>query len=202
MDDLMVWVDIETTGLDPMKDDILEVGMIVTNLKLQVLSSAQWLCGFNSLHKEDKIARRAIAHGWDDFIKEMHTKSGLMEDWVQNPLYNENGLEKTIEDWLGRFNFTEKPWMTGNNIPFDRSFLKYHVPDIEAMFQYRNLDISSIKNAYKVEREILLRTFSSMLTENDVPEWVTPKDRVLHRPIADLEVSIMEYKFYREHFFR
>lgn len=192
----MVWVDLETTGLDPLKDWLLEVGMVVTNTNLEILDSMCWL--FNDFDEPMSV----MVDEFDDFIKDMHTKSGLINDLLTKSSFGRKESTDLALEFLDRFKFSERPPMCGNNIPFDRAFLKENLPQVENFFHYRNLDVSSIKNAYKVEVENYCRYIEPGMTvsEGDFPQWESPT--AAHRSIDDIKVSIAEYKFYREHLFR
>lgn len=198
MDDLMLWVDVETSGLSAMMDELLEVGFVLTNTDLKVLREKVWLVGLNGFKDANESYRRGFIDGWDGIVKEMHEKSGLIEDWAQGPLLDEDEASEEMIYWIKECEFLDPPAMCGNNVPFDRLFLKYELPKVEEQFHYRNLDVSSIKNAYKIESP---RIHEFWEVEN-IPVWKTPTDLPLHRPLDDLYISMQEYEFYREHFFR
>ena len=177
---MLVWLDIETTGLEPTEHEILEIGFIITDDNLAELGRASWVLPFNGTV--------------DKFIDAMHTQSGLL--YACN-LLRQNGtivtcweIRQEISAWLGRYlDVGEKPPLCGSSVGFDKSFLAASAfsPLLER-FHYRTVDVSSVKE--------LARRWAPSVYES------RPKDRHIHRALPDLEDSIAEAKHYREHLFK
>jgi oligoribonuclease len=172
----IVWLDMEMTGLDPDKDHIIELAMIVTDSHLNVLAVSEAI----AVHQSDEIL-----NGMDSWNKNTHGRSGLTER-VKASGFDEAAAEQVMLAFM-------KPWvgarsspMAGNSICQDRRFMARYMPTLEAYFHYRNLDVSTIKELCKRWQPEIAKSF---------------KKRSAHTAIADIEESIDELKHYREHFF-
>jgi oligoribonuclease len=170
----LVWIDCEMTGLDPEKDCLVEVAVVVTNDQLEVLDS-----GLEVVIKPrpDSLANM------NDFVRNMHTASGLINEF-------DNGLdlaeaEQVILDYVKRFvpDAKDAP-LAGNTIGTDRMFLNRYMPNLDQHLHYRNIDVSSIK---ELSRRWFPRVYFQM-----------PKKSGNHRALADIMESITELKYYRE----
>jgi oligoribonuclease len=170
----LVWIDCEMTGLDPEKDCLVEVAVVVTNDQLEVLDS-----GLEVVIKPrpDSLANM------NDFVRNMHTASGLINEF-------DNGLElaeaeQVVLDYVKRFvpNPKDAP-LAGNTIGTDRMFLNRYMPNLDQHLHYRNIDVSSIK---ELSRRWFPRVYFQM-----------PKKSGNHRALADIMESITELKYYRE----
>lgn len=180
--DKMFWIDLETEGLDENLDGILEVGCVVTNLKLEVLKQKRWLVKPGGVGWSPKTLEVN-----NPFVHAMHKKSGLLHDVVaKGQHFTSIGFE--LLGWLhdsGLQNKTDP--MCGSTVHFDRKFIKNYWPQVDARFSYRNIDVSS-------EKETILRYH---------PEWAAELDAMrtekvkAHRAIPDILESIEEFKFYR-----
>jgi oligoribonuclease len=189
---VMVWVDVETTGLDPRVDCVLEFGVKVTNRYLEVLREKDWLV----LPSRDD---------WRDLIdsnpevREMHYASGLVDE-IQKLVeaFPEGRIGRPTREvasysgwcWLVDVLKIEpgKLPMCGSNVAnFDRQFAAEHLPVFHAFFHYRNIDVSSIKELCKVRAPKLYATIPAV--ENKP-----------HRPLGDLEWTLRELDFYFTHF--
>jgi oligoribonuclease len=169
---LLTWVDIETTGLDPAIDSILEVGLIVTTGDLTIVSATSTVVAPNQrrLDQADEVVRR------------MHDHSGLAASYGA-PV---DEAERFLLHWLtGKVGKGESP-MCGSSVHFDRGFLARHMPDLEAHFHYRNIDVSAVA-------ELCSRWF---------PHFTRPPSQGVHRVLPDLVDSIEALKFFRADYFR
>lgn len=173
-----LWCDLETTGLDPNTDKILEIGFVVTNAELETFAA------FNAV-----IGRSpADLVRLDPYVRDMHNKNGLLNDCIrvfEAAGFNEAMVYHNAALFIAEhFPTDPKPSLFGSSIHFDRSFIKKHCPEIEAQLHYRMVDVSSFKLLAK--------------------EWYgkeAPKAASFHRVIDDLGASIAELKFYRENVF-
>jgi oligoribonuclease len=137
----LAWVDYETTGLDPKKDLPIELGIVVTDCRLTVLDSRSWVIAAPNLDL-DTLPERVL---------EMHLANGLLEELAADkgqPMYDVcNEAEKFLRtaQCFG-VEIDSGPWrspMCGSTVHFDRSFMREHMPKLERVFQYRNIDASS-----------------------------------------------------------
>lgn len=170
----LVWIDCEMTGLDPEKDCLVEVAVVVTNDQLEVLDSGLEVV---IRPRPDSLANM------NDFVRNMHTASGLINEF-------DNGLdladaEQVILEYVKRFvpNAKDAP-LAGNTIGTDRMFLNRYMPNLDQHLHYRNIDVSSIK---ELSRRWYPRVYFQM-----------PKKSGNHRALADIIESITELKYYRE----
>ncbi|HIC45221.1 MAG: oligoribonuclease [Pseudomonadota bacterium] len=173
----LIWIDLEMTGLDTNNDYIIEIATIVTDAQLNVLAEGPIL----AIHQDD-----AILNGMDEWNTRQHGKSGLVER-VRNSSLNEAEAEQQTIEFLKKYVPAGVSPMCGNSICQDRRFLARCMPELEAYFHYRNLDVSSLKElarrwAPKVEKSF--------------------KKRSSHLAMDDIKDSIRELEHYREHFIK
>ncbi|MEK7816363.1 MAG: oligoribonuclease [Pseudomonadota bacterium] len=173
----LIWIDLEMTGLNSETDRVIEVATIVTDSQLNVLAEGPVL----AIHQSD-----AILNGMDDWNKRTHNATGLVER-VKLSTLTEVDAERLVLDFLRRYVPKNKSPMCGNSICQDRRFLARCMPELEAWFHYRNLDVSSIKElVYRWKPELC----NGLVKKNT------------HKAIDDIRESIEELKYYREHFFK
>ncbi|MEW6559682.1 MAG: oligoribonuclease [Pseudomonadota bacterium] len=176
-DDNLIWVDMEMTGLNPDTDRIIEVAVVVTDPQLTVRVEGPVL----AIHQSD-----AVLAGMDAWNQNTHGKSGLT-DRVRASTMNEAQASRDIIAFLKRYVPAGKSPMCGNTICQDRRFMARTMPELEAYFHYRNLDVSTLKE----------------LARRWCPELVSAfKKQQAHTALADIQESIDELRHYREHFLR
>ncbi len=173
----LVWLDMEMSGLDPDKERILEVALVVTDKDLEVVEEGPVLV----VHQPD-----AVLDAMDDWNKGTHGKSGLI-DRVKASGLDEAEVEARMLAFMQRHVPERASPMCGNSICQDRRFLARHMPRLEAYFHYRNLDVSTLKELARRWRPGLVEGFKK---ENS------------HTALADIRESIGELRHYREHFIR
>ena len=173
----LIWIDMEMSGLDPDNDRILEVALIATDSQLNVLEEAPVLV----VHQSD-----AVLDAMDAWNKGTHGKSGLI-DKVKASTLSDAEVEAQMIAFMQKFVPNRSTPMCGNSICQDRRFLARHMPKLEAYFHYRNLDVSTLKELAKRWRPGLMEGF---VKENN------------HTALADIQESIAELRYYREHFIR
>jgi len=171
----LIWIDLEMTGLSPEADRIIEVATIVTDSQLNILAEGPVI----AVHQDD-----AIMNSMDEWNTRTHAKTGLTER-VKNSRTVENEAEKQTIDFLKQFIGKNQSPMCGNSICQDRRFLARHMPELEAWFHYRNLDVSSIKELAKRWKPEILGGYSKKNT---------------HQAMDDIRESIEELQYYRKHF--
>lgn len=173
----LVWVDMEMSGLDPDKDVVLEVALVVTDKDLNLVEEGPVLV----VHQSD-----AVLDTMDSWNKSTHGKSGLIDKVKASPL-SEADIENQMIEFMKLYVGERKSPMCGNSICQDRRFMARHLPKLEAYFHYRNLDVSTLKELAARWRPELKDGF---------------KKANNHTALADIHESIEELKYYREHFIR
>jgi oligoribonuclease len=173
----LIWVDMEMTGLDPDKDVIIEVAVVVTDMQLNVIAEGPVF----AIHQADEIMDKMDA--WN---KGTHGRSGLIER-VKTSTVTEADAEKALIEFLKLHVPSGKSPMCGNTICQDRRFMARGMPKLEAFFHYRNLDVSTLKELCRRWKPELLSGF---------------KKHQKHTAMADIIESIEELKYYREHFIK
>lgn len=140
-----IGIDIETTGLDERSEEILEIGAVLFDDQLNEVDHVQVVAptagGWNRVHGGQL----------DEFIVDMHTKSGLIDDILAMDAPSSRGLDEvigTIREWNARLGGRQP--MMGSSVHFDRAFLKEHLRDLHDLFTYRNIDASSFMLLAKI----------------------------------------------------
>jgi len=173
----LVWLDMEMTGLDPDKDRIIEIAVVVTDSQLNALSEAPVLV----VHQPD-----SVLDTMDDWNKSTHARSGLIGK-VKASALTETAAEEQLLAFLAQHVPGKTSPMCGNSICQDRRFLARYMPRLEAYFHYRNLDVSTLKE--------LARRWKPELLKGLVKQGK-------HEALADIYESIEELKYYRENFLK
>ncbi|MDO9224801.1 MAG: oligoribonuclease [Pseudomonadota bacterium] len=173
----LVWIDMEMSGLEPDSDSILEVALIVTDKDLNLVEEGPVLV----VHQSD-----AVLDAMDNWNKGTHGKSGLI-DKVKTSTLSGADVEAQMIEFMKKHVGERKSPMCGNSICQDRRFLARHMPKLEAYFHYRNLDVSTLKELAARWRPELKDGF---------------KKANSHTALADIQESIEELKYYRDHFIR
>lgn len=173
----LIWLDMEMTGLLPDSDRIIELAMVVTDAHLNVLGQSPVL----AVHQSDDVL-----NAMDEWNQTTHGKSGLI-DRVRASTLSERDVESVMLEFVQQYVPKGKSPMCGNSICQDRRFMARHMPELEAWFHYRNLDVSTLKELAKRWRP-------------EVARGVVKKGR--HEALADIYESIEELKYYRDHFIR
>jgi oligoribonuclease len=173
----LVWLDMEMSGLNPDRDRILEVAIVVTDAQLGTVAEGPVLV----VHQPDDVL-----DAMDDWNKTTHARSGLV-DRVRASQLSEGDAEEQTLAFLAQYLPAKASPMCGNSICQDRRFLARWMPRLEAFFHYRNLDVSTLKE--------LARRWNPALARG-----VAKQGR--HEALADIYESIEELKYYREHFLR
>jgi|SRR5690625_70358 len=176
-DQRLVWLDMEMTGLDPEKERIIEVAVVVTEANLEVVAEGPVLV----IHQSD-----ALLDAMDDWNKSMHGRSGLIDKVKQSTL-TEAQAEEQLLQFLHQHVKEKISPLCGNTVSQDRRFMYRYMPRLEAFFHYRNLDVSTLK---ELARRWKPEVVSSFKKENK------------HEALADIYESIAELKHYRSHFIK
>jgi oligoribonuclease len=171
----LVWVDMEMTGLRPEHDRIIEVAVVVTSSNLDILARGPVM----TVHQPD-----SVLDGMDAWNTATHGRSGLT-DRVRASRVTEADAQAQLLAFLQPWVPAGKSPMCGNSICQDRRFMARTMPELEAYFHYRNLDVSTVKELCKRWRPEVARAFVK---------------RSAHTALADIEESIEELLHYRDHF--
>lgn|SRR5574340_192378 len=173
----LIWIDMEMSGLNPERERILEVALVVTDAQLNTVAEAPVLV----VHQPDEVL-----DAMDAWNKGTHGKSGLI-DKVRVSRLSEVEVEAQMIAFLQQYVPAGTSPMSGNSICQDRRFLARAMPQLEAYFHYRNLDVSSLKELARRWKPAIVNGFNK---ENK------------HEALADIYESIAELKYYREHFIK
>lgn len=167
----LLWLDLETTGLNQMKHDILEIGMIVTDNSLHVLDTLNIV-----LAQPEEALERMNEWCWEN-----HTHSGLVDAVRASDTTMFDA--KLLMSVFITMNFPNtKPVLHGNSIHFDKKFIDLHLPEISEMLHYRLMDVSAWKEGFK---DLGLKPY-----ESDI--------KCTHRALDDIHGSIREFKYYAD----
>jgi oligoribonuclease len=173
----LIWIDLEMTGLDTVNDVIIEIATIVTDKELTILAEGPVI----AIHQSAETLAKM-----DDWNQKQHGGSGLIKR-VQESTWTEAQAEQATLDFLKQFVPAGASPMCGNSICQDRRFLARQMPELEKFFHYRNLDVSTLKELANRWKPGLAAGF---------------KKESRHLALADVQDSIDELKYYREHFIR
>ena len=175
--DRIVWIDCEMTGLSLTNDALIEVAALVTDYELNQLGD-----GIDLVIKPPSEALEQM----DDFVRDMHTSSGLLEELSTGITMAEAEAQVLayVRAWAPE---AAKAPLGGNTVGTDRGFLARDMPELESHLHYRIIDVSSIK-------ELALRWFPRAF-------FNSPKKAGGHRALADIRESIAELRYYREAIF-
>ena len=172
----LVWIDLEMTGLDPERDRIIEIATLVTDAGLQLVAEGPVL----AIHRDESVLELM-----DDWNRSTHGNSGLLERVRQSPT-SEREAELATLAFLREHLVAGSSPMCGNSICQDRRFLARWMPELEAFFHYRNLDVSTLKE--------LARRWAPGVAEGFTKQST-------HLALDDIRESVAELAHYRQHLF-
>ena len=174
MNEFIVWVDCEMTGLDVEVDEICEIAVIVTDQDLQPVHE-----GLQIVVKPSRKAMKNMG----EFVTQMHTDSGLLDEIPSGITIRkaEQRVLEYVKQWISEPSTAPH---AGNSIGTDRMFLNRQTKEFDDFLHYRNIDVSSLK-------ELARRSFPQIYFQ-------LPKKAGDHRALADIRESIMELRYYRK----
>lgn len=175
--DRLVWLDLEMTGLDVRRHVIVELAIIVTDLDLVPLDDGLDLV----IHASD-----AELGEMDDYVRTMHTRSGLLTEIQTSTTTVADAQAAALEYLRGHVPTPRSAPLCGNSIGADRRFLDAHMTALEEYLHYRSIDVSSLKE--------LARRW------NPAVHRARPDKAERHRALGDILESIAELAYYRDHF--
>lgn len=173
----LIWIDCEMTGLNPEKDCLVEIAVVITDIQLNVVDP-----GLDLVIKprEDSLA------GMGEYVRNMHTTSGLINEFSKGLELKD--AEARVLEYIKKFVPTANVApLAGNTIGTDRMFIARYMPELDAHLHYRNIDVSTIK-------ELAKRWFPRAYFQ-------APKKEGGHRALADILESIEELRHYRRSVF-
>jgi oligoribonuclease len=174
MSDLLVWIDLEMTGLDTARHTIVEIAVLITDSELELLDEGIDLIVHAS---PEELALM------DDFVRKMHTKSGLLAAIEASTLSLEDAGAAVLEYLEARLPGAGTTPLCGNSIGVDRRFLDRYLPAVDQYLHYRSVDVSSFK-------ELCRRWYPTVYKHR-------PDKQETHRALDDIRESIEELRFYR-----
>ena len=174
-DDRLVWLDLEMTGLDVTRHVIVEIAALVTDSALEPLDD-----GIDVIVHQ----RAAALAEMDDFVRKMHTKSGLLTAIEASPTDLPTAGREVLEYVQQHVAEAGTAPMCGNSIGVDRRFLDAQLPELDRYLHYRSIDVSSFK-------ELCRRWYPALYRKRPAKEEV-------HRALADVCESIGELRYYRD----
>ena len=176
---MLVWMDLEMTGLDPARHTIVEIATLVTDDNLHVVAEGPDLV----IHQPPE----ALAQ-MDDVVRTMHTKSGLLAAIESSTVTLDEAGAATLDFIKQHVPEPRTVPLAGNSIGMDRRFLVLHLPEIEEYLHYRSVDVSTVK-------ELCRRWYPDALAN-------APEKAGGHRALDDIRESVAELQYYRSTVFR
>lgn len=176
---VLAWMDLEMTGLDPGRHTIVEIATLVTDDELQVVAEGPDLV---------VSATPEQLGAMDDFVRDMHTRSGLLAAVEASTLSLPDAGAATLDFLRQHLPAGDRVPLSGNSIGTDRRFLAAQLPELEKFFHYRSVDVSTIKELARRWNPGALRG--------------APAKRTTHRAMDDIKESVAELAYYRSVLFR
>ena len=175
---VLVWMDLEMTGLDPARHVIVEIATLITDDDLNVVAEGPDLV----VHQDEA----ALAE-MEPVVVEMHTRSGLLDSIRTSTISLADAGAQTLEFIKTHVTEARRVPLCGNSIGMDRRFLAAYLPEIEEYLHYRSVDVSTVK-------ELVKRWYPALNSSR-------PRKAGSHRALDDVLERVSEMKFYREHVF-
>ena len=172
--DRLVWIDLEMTGLDPKFDEIVEIACIVTDGELNELDEG--------ITMVVKPGNESFA-GMDDFVVNMHTVSGLIEE-IPHGIALADAEQQVLAYIRTHVPEARKAPLAGSSVYVDRGFLAAYMPELDAHMHYRLVDVSSVK-------ELTRRWYPRVY-------FASPEKTGNHRALGDIRDSISELRYFRD----
>ena len=176
---MLVWMDLEMTGLDPGRNVIVEIATLVTDNELEILDE-----GLDLVVHQPPEAMALM----EDVVRGMHTSSGLLKEIEASTITLEEAGQRTLDYIKTHVPEARSVPLCGNSIGTDRRFLAAYLPDIEEYLHYRSIDVSSVK-------ELAKRWFPKESS-------AAPGKAGTHRALGDIQESVAELRYYRDAVFK
>lgn len=185
LDNRMIWIDLETFGLDPKLDFVTEIGFKVTDLELNVIDDFQ-TCIWTTPEYDERLEKMKNNPA-DKYVFDMHTKSGLWDDAQKQGIEPWHAEDRILTFLDGHGIRDAKEPLCGSSVHFDRAMLEAQFPQVFDRFHYRIVDNSVLKT--------LCEAFAP-----EIHAKIPNKSRGIHRVLEDLDDTIEEFRFYRDNF--
>ncbi len=169
-------MDLEMTGLEPDVEVIIEIATIITDSHLNIIEEGPVLV----IHQEDDILNRM-----DEWNQNTHSASGLIQKVKDSKMAIEEAERITL-DFIKKYVPLKTSPLCGNSVGQDRRFLYKYMPNLSEYLHYRNIDVTSVK-------EVVRRWYPNGRK--------MPKKSDEHKALIDIQESIEELIFYRDHYF-
>jgi oligoribonuclease len=176
---VLVWLDLEMTGLDPARHAIVEIATLVTDDELAVVAEGPDLV----VHQPPEVLA-----GMDDVVRSMHERSGLLDAVVASSISLEEAGRETLAFVKSHVPEPQTAPLCGNSIGTDRRFLATYLPELDDHLHYRSIDVSTIK-------ELCRRWYPEAFA-------AAPAKASSHRALGDIRESVAELRYYRSAIFR
>ena len=171
---MLVWMDLEMTGLNPEHDRIIEMATIITDGDLRTIAEGPVIV----IHQKQELL-----DGMDEWNTRTHNRTGLVQK-VKHSHITERQAEIETLDFIQRHTIKGKAPLCGNTICQDRRFLYKYMPELINWLHYRNVDVSSFKEMARHWSPSILEGFEK---------------RATHQALDDIKESIEELRYYRNH---
>lgn len=175
---MLAWIDLEMTGLDPDLHVIVEIATLITDDQLNLVAEGPDLVISATEEQLEKM---------DPVVVEMHTKSGLLDEIKASKITLEEAGSQTLSFLMEHITKKGTVPLCGNSIGTDRRFLAKWLPEIENFLHYRSVDVTSIKELGK-------RWFPKVT-------GAAPEKNGGHRAMDDIKASLLELQYYRDNLF-
>ena len=176
---MLVWMDLEMTGLDPSRHVIVEIATLITDDDLEIVGE-----GLDLVVHQPPAALAEM----EDIVRNMHRSSGLIKEIEASTLSLEDAGAQTLAFIKTHVPDARSVPLCGNSIGTDRRFLAAYLPEVEEYLHYRSIDVSSIK-------ELAKRWFPKECA-------AAPQKNSAHRALGDIEESLAELRYYRAAVFK
>ncbi len=176
--DLLVWIDLEMTGLNPQYDVILEIAVVVTDNNLDIIAQGPDLI----IHQPEEVM-----NSMQDYVKNMHTLSGLYAQVLSSKISTPDAQDQVL-NFLKKYCMPGTALLCGNSVWMDKAFLSMYMPELYNFFHYRILDVSTLK-------ELAKRWYPDQKLN------ITSKSES-HRALEDILESLEEMKHYKKNIFK
>ncbi|HUJ59351.1 MAG TPA: oligoribonuclease [Kofleriaceae bacterium] len=176
--DVLVWLDMEMTGLDPARERIIEIATILTDGQLVEIATGPELV----IHQPDEVLA-----AMDDWNKTHHGASGLTDRVRASTITEQEAEAQTVAFINAHVAAKDRPVLAGNSIHQDRRFVRHYMPLLEKRLHYRMVDVSTVK-------ELARRWYSQIAARQ-------PAKKETHRAQGDIRESIEELRYYKRHVF-
>jgi oligoribonuclease len=175
---VLAWMDLEMTGLDPVRHVIVEIAVLLTDDELRPIAEGPDIVVHATA---DQLSQM------DDVVRTMHTRSGLLAATQTSTMSLADAGRRTLDFLRAHISESRTVPLCGNSIGTDRRFLAAQLPEVEGFLHYRSIDVSSVK-------ELCRRWYPDILAR-------APAKTEAHRALDDIRESITELAYYRSTIF-